>query len=450
MKKWMVFALGILFLTIASDDAHARRRSKKRRYSGPPPTHPVLLWSKTLSESHDGAQRKIAAFKLSQYSQNIFQDQVIQTILKCTKDEDMEIRVLCTKALGRAGTQSHTEKIRTALLDQYKEQEHLRNTVVRTFIIRKDNAPAVQETFMSAAKSTKNNDELMVLLSYFEQFGTGNSRFVDTLADIYKQQEATKTKRAVVKVMSERAEGQDKVIEILAQCAQSTDTPLALTCLSGLQVQAKKDARAWTAVEKTITSDDPDVLVATLDVINALPETPNPSLTRQLVRLIGKVDDTEIQEKAVLALGICGDSSEEVVKVLKAQLSNTKTDESVRIAAALILGRQGASFPQDPRALLTDCSKTGGSQSLRSACGLGLNELEIKAKAAPQKTPARETSSIEEPETDSASDDPEEAEDIEDDREARPATPVLRPPTKKESRLFPDRVREKAKFKGIF
>jgi HEAT repeat protein len=384
----------VLILCVAVfQGAEARRRHHRHRFRGPAPTHPVVLWARTLSESTDPEQRKIAAFKLSQYSQPIFQEAVINELLRCMKDPDTQIKVLCTKALGSANPPSYVDSIRKALLDQYSSDEALRNTIVRTFIARRDSSPKVQDTFMESAMKAGNPDEQLVLLSYFQKFGSGSAKFVENLVAIYQKQDNIKVKRAIVKVLADRAEGQDAVIDLLSQCSENKDTPLALTCLGGLQVQARKDARAWSAVEKTMMSDDPDVLMASLDVINALPPSRNEAITNRLVSLITDMDDSEIQEKAVLALGICGTESESVVTTLLHLLEEPDTDESVRIAAALILGKEAAGFPDQTIPQLQKCGKEGASQSLRTACQLGLQELEshkvaVKPSPSPAASPA--------------------------------------------------------------
>ena len=400
MKK-LAWVLILILCVSAVQTAEAKRRhhARRNRYHGPPPTHPVILWARTLSESTDPAQRKVAAFKLSQYSQPIFQEAVIHELLKCMKDSDKQIKVLCTKALGSASPKAYSDTIRKALLELYANEETMRNTVVRVFIKRKDSSPKVQDTFMDSAKKSSSPDDLLVILSYFEIFGSGSPKFVENLAEIYRKVENIKVKRAVVKVLADRAEGQDVVVDLLSECAQSKDTPLALTCLGGLQVQAKKDARAWSAIEKTIGSDDPDVLMASLDVVNALPAQRNDAISGRLVSLISDVDDSEIQEKAVLALGVVGTQSEAVVSTLLKLLDEKDTDESVRIAAALILGKQAVQFPVAALPALQTCSKSGASQSLRTACQLGLQELESHksaVKAPPPLTPIPTPSAISE------------------------------------------------------
>lgn len=369
-----------LTLGVAFDAEAKRKRARRKRYTGPPPTHPVVLWSRTLSESSDREQRRVAAFKLSQYSLPIFQSQVVDTLVRCMKDPDVQIKVLCAKAMGQAGTHSTAPTIRKILLEQFSEDASLRSTIVRTFVIRKDNSPAVQEAFLDVLKKTESQDETFALISYFELYGDGSNRFVDILAKIYRENSNPKVKRAAIKTLSDRAQGQDTVIDILSQCVDTKDTPLLLTCLSGLQQQAKKDARAWGAVEKTIQSSDPDVQLASLDAINALPETKNERIAKHLVTLLEDTEDAEIQEKAVLALGVCGDQSEPIVKALQKLIEEDSTDDSTRIAAALVYGKQAAKAGDKPREVLTRCSTQSKSQSLKTACQLGIQEFDQRSK----------------------------------------------------------------------
>jgi HEAT repeat protein len=375
----MTFRKSLLFLSLFSflfvlseESAYARR---KRTYSGPPPTHPVILWSRTLEESKDAEQRKVAAFKLSKYTQPIFQPKVVSTLMKCAKDPDVQIKVLCTKALGGAKAAALNESIRELLLGLYASEPGLRNTVVRTLVARKDDVPAVQKLLADALLKSEDSDESIVLLRYFEEFDPTDKDFAEKLVDLYDLRSNVKVRRSIVKVIGIRANGQDKVIELLARCAQERDTPLALNCLSSMQAQGKKDSRAWAAVQKTLQSDDPDVLLASLDVINALPDTKNPEISKRLLELVDDIEDPDIVERAVLALGVCGDQTEETVNSLQKVFKNQKTEEATRIAAALTLGKQAIAFPDTVRDLLKTCTKEGASQSLKTACQLGLNEL---------------------------------------------------------------------------
>jgi hypothetical protein len=80
-------------------------------------------------------------------------------------------------------------------------------------------------------------------------------------------------------------------------------------------------------------------------------------------------------ERSVLALGVCGEQTEPTVRALEKLFKSEKTEEATRIAAALTLGKQAISFPEGPRDMLGTCLKEGKSQSLKTACQLGLNEL---------------------------------------------------------------------------
>ncbi len=379
LGKWSLLLL--VLLTLMSNSAEARRH-KKQRYKGPPPTHPMVLWSRTLAESTDKDQRKIAAYKLSQYSQTIFQDSIVNNLLRCTTDKEIEIKVLCTKALGRAGTAYHSDKIRRALLEVHENDPGLRNTVVRVFIVRKDNTPKVHDALLDALKKSTDEDELIVLLNYFAEFGNSSGSLMDAVAATYNRIDDVKVKRSAVKVLADKGTSQDSVVDLLSTCATSKDTPLALNCLYGLQRQSKKDSRAWAATEKTIESDDPDVLLETLNVIIALPESPHPLISKRLVELSTEMEDSEIREKAVLALEVCGDSSDEVIQTLSKLIADEKTDEAVRIASVLVLGKQAPPNVQEFRDQLSKCVKESKSQSLRTACQLSLNDLTERKKNA--------------------------------------------------------------------
>lgn len=397
MKRFFFLAWIISVIVLSVTPLHqAEARKKHRRHSGPPPTHPVLLWSRTLSESTDREQRKVAAFKLSQYSQPIYQDEVVRTLTKCVKDSDVEIKVLCTKAMGHAGKASNAATVRDTLLETYKADPSLRNTIVRVMVVREDNSPPVHALLLDSLKKSKNNEETMALLKYFETFGDGSHKFAETLVSTYESNEDSKIRSAVVTALAAKAGGQDAAINLFSQCTESHDTPLVLNCLGGLQQQAKKDNRAWTAVEKTIMSDDADVLVASLDVINALPQTENAKVSERLLQMIDKIDDEDVIEKAVLSLGVCGDHSQPIVDKLQKLLEEKGADEGSRVAAALVLGKQADKFPDKPKETLARCSKDEKSQSLRTACQLGLREIETRrsmnaknaSNAAPTSTRA--------------------------------------------------------------
>lgn len=355
----------------------------------------MVLWSRTVSESTDLEQRRVAAYKLSQYSQRIFPSGVVSTLLNCVKDPDVQIKVFCTKALGNAGTSSNEDSIRAALLDRFHNDPTLRNTVVRTFVARKDRNPEVQETFLNALKSADKEEDRLALLGYFEQFGIPSDKLVEELIKTFGKSEDSKTRRAVVKVIAEKGRGQSGIVDLLASCANGKDTPLTLLCLSALQAQAKNDKRSWGAAEKTIASDDPDVLMATLDLMNILPETTNTGIASRLQDIITSTEDPEIQEKAILALGATGDRSETIVKLLLKLLEETNYDESIQIAAALSLGQQALSFPGKPKDFLGTCKQSGRTQALRTACGLAFDDLDARQRRvaadkpkAPETTPS--------------------------------------------------------------
>ena len=372
---------GILILCLCCvcfDEALAKKKKRRgpRRYSGPPPTHPVVLWSRTLSESQDLEERKVAAFKLSQYSQTIYQEAIVNNLIKCMKDTDVHLKVLCAKAMGKAGSQAQTEWVRKNLIETYQNDPSLRNTIVRAFITRKDSSEKVHDLFLKSLKDSKDPEETLTLLSYFEEFGEGDKKFVSTLAEIYKNTDNIKVKRSAVEALATNGQGQSEIIDIMAGCVDSKDTPLALNCISGLQVQARTDSRTWPAVEKTIESDDTDVLLATLDLIITLPESRQTKIAKRLVEIIEDNEDSEIQEKAVLAVGVCGDHSEPIVKALQSLFEEKETHEAVRVAVALVMGRQADSFPEKPKGALSKCVMETKSQSLKTACQLGLRELE--------------------------------------------------------------------------
>ncbi len=388
MTKKISLILLVVLCLLAPDTAEARRRKNRqaRRPKGPPPTHPMVLWAKTLNESQDREQRRVAAYKLSQYSVNIVHSQVVDAIVRCSADDDTEIKVLCTKALGHSGPMANAEPVRKVLIDRYKKDPALKDTVVRTFIARKDISPAVQDIFFEELTKTGTSlDHRMVLLSYFEQFGIGNDKLVNHLSEVYHKEENIRLRRAVAKVLAAKAQGQDSVIGLFAQCSESKDTPLALTCLDGLKSQAKKDNRVWGAVEKSILSTDPDVLIATLDVINALPENTSATISTRLLEIIKDSEDPDIQEKATLALGIAGDHSEMVVAGLLKLIDDKETEDSVRIASVLVLGRQAVVVSERTTELLEKCLKENNTQALKTACQLATKELDSRKKSAAAK-----------------------------------------------------------------
>jgi hypothetical protein len=403
MQTHRLLLSGLLILSFCCVPETAYAKKRRRAYRRPV-THPVVLWSRTLSESTDKEERKVAAFKLSQYTQQIYQEEVVSTLGRCLKDGDVQIKVLCAKAMGRAGMQSRNESIRKLLIETYKEDPSLRSTLVRTFMVRKDNSPAVRDAFLENLKKSTDTDELIAHLGYFESYAT--SAEVDTIVDVYNKSEDNKIKRAAVKVLSERGQAQSAVVSLLSSCAEGKDTPLALICLSGLQHQAKKDSKVWAVLEKTIKSGDPDVVLATLDVIHALPEQVNSLISTRLVEITNNADDNELLEKAILALGVCGDRSEEVVAALQRHMERKETEEGIRITTALVIGRQGAGYPEGPKAALSKCLKESKTQSLRTACQLGLQELDARkalAQPVPEQKDRKPTASTEESDDDSES-----------------------------------------------
>jgi len=246
-------------------------------------------------------------------------------------------------------------------------------------------------------KKSTDVDELTALMKYFEEHAVGND--VDAIADLYQRVENVKIKRAAVKTISERGQGQGNVLALLAQCAESPDTPLALTCLSGLQSQGRTDSKTWSVLEKTVESGDPDVLLATLDVIQSLPELPNTKIANRLVEIASSTEDGDVLEKTLLALGVCGDHTEGIVKVLQKNLERKDVEDGIRVTAALVLGKQAAEFPEGVRESLAKCSAQGGTQSLRTACKLGLQEFDTRKPtglAKKEKESEREPASKEE------------------------------------------------------
>jgi len=377
----LVLTCSLIFVPIT---AWGKRKGRSRKYY-PPLTHPVVLWSRTLAESEDVEQRKIAAFKLSQYSQSIYQESVINTLIKCMSDPDEHIKVFCAKAMGKASTRSRADSIRTVLIEQYKQDPQLRGTLVRTFIARKDNHPKVQSTLLETVKESTEADEVLPILDYFELYGSNQS--IEPLRALYNKSGNIKVKRGVVKALSERGQGQDTIVTLLTQCLDNKDTTLVLTCLSGLQVQAKKDSKTLVAVEKTIESTDPDVILASLEVIQSLPEAPNTKISERLVELINDGTDSEILEKSILALGVCGDFSEPIVAALQKSLEKSELDEGIRISAALSLGKQAGKFPESPKTALKECKSSANSDSLKTACQLAFQELQDRTKKLQMTSP---------------------------------------------------------------
>ena len=164
----------LVSLALPSETSHARRRRYKL------PTHPVVLWSRTISRSKDLEQRRVAAFKLSQYSQRLFQSSVIDTLTSCVRDPDIQIRVFCVKALGNTGNK-RSDSIRRVLLDRFKTDPEVKSTVVRTFLKRRDDSLVVHDTLLKSLMGTNDTEFSLSLLSYFEELGSGSTGFVNSL-----------------------------------------------------------------------------------------------------------------------------------------------------------------------------------------------------------------------------------------------------------------------------
>jgi len=377
IRNVLILLLGVLFAFPSAAGARTKR-SRKRNLK--PITHPVVLWSRTLAESEDSEQKKVAAFKLSQYSQPIYQDSVISTLLGCLKEPDEQIRILCAKAMGRAGNQSKKASIRSALMETFKADPSLRETLIRTFITRADDSKEVQSLLLDTLTKTSDSHETLALLTYFYNCGEGVRP--DAFVAVFNKSDNERIRRWAIKVLAEHGSGENSVVELLANCAESQNTPLALTCLSGLQNQSKKDSnRTWAALEKTIESADPDMLIATMDVLNVLPDRINSPMTKRLIEIINETDDGELIDKAVLALGVCGDQSLPLVETLKKLLADPKQVESTKVHAALVLGKQSLLFSDSTQEILSGCVKSSQSQSLRTACQLGAQELTTRSKS---------------------------------------------------------------------
>jgi len=372
--------LGAVFLGLACSSSGFAAKKRRKRSNLKPITHPVILWSRTLAESEDADQKRVAAFKLSQYSQPIYQEQVILTLISCLKESDVQIKILCAKALGNAGSQSKKTTIRTALMDAFRADPSLRETLVRTFIARDEDSKEVQSLLLEALNKAEDSHEIMALLAYF--YECGKSVGPEPFMVVFNKSTDERIRRRAIKVLAERGNGESSVVDLLASCAESQDTPLALTCLSGLQLQTRKDSsRIWSALEKTIESSDPDMLIATLDVLNVLPERINSPMTKRLIEIISETEDAELVDKAVLGLGVCGDQSQSIVASLEKILHSKEAPESSKIHAALVLGKQASLFPETPKQTLSQCAKSSPSQSLKTACQLGSQELGSRMKS---------------------------------------------------------------------
>jgi hypothetical protein len=59
----------------------------------------------------------------------------------------------------------------------------------------------------------------------------------------------------------------------------------------------------------------------------------------------------------------------------------------MKIASALVLGKQGKGSPDSTRTALNECFENAGSKGLKTACQLGLKELGVTAKVESEKKP---------------------------------------------------------------
>ncbi len=361
----------------------------QRRYRHPLPVNPVIVWARKLSEVNSEEVRKSNAFKLSQYSQPIFQPEVVRALVKCMEDPNITLRVLCTKAMGRAGTAGQAEWIESLLLQAFEKTPELQSTIARTFVIRKSTSPAVYHKLFDTLVSSTSADKQLAFLTYFQEFGDGSDEFVQKLSHLYEKSSDIRVKRMIVKTLSERGRGQSAITSILTECVHSSDTPLILTCLSGLEQQAKQDAQVWGALEKALRSDDSDVILATLDVINVMDDHSDPKISGRLLEIVQNTSDDETREKAILALGVCGGQTDEIYRVLQKTLQSPKMEVACRVASALVLGKQAPKAHQgEVQVILDECyqKETGG---LKTACELGIQEL--KALVAAKENPPRDT-----------------------------------------------------------
>lgn len=389
MQRTTLF-IGLLLATLLlTPTLEAKRRH--HRSTQPRRPHPVVLWARTIATSEDNEQRKVAAFKLSQYTQRIFQQEVIDTLFSCMSDPDTHIKVLCTKALGNVVKHGKDEKIQKALFQQYDNDPKLRSTVVRTLIAREDRSEETQEKLFRALAEEKDPTHLSVLIFYFEKMGDRSEKLVNALSAQYEKTKEIRVRRAIIKALSEKGQGEEQVIAILSECVRSGDTPLQLICLSGLESQAKNDPRAWTALGVALKSQDTDVLLASLDALITFNHRADEAMTKRLLNIATQIEDKETKEKAVLGINVTGNGDPSVVQSL-VKIFETSDDEGVRIAAALVLGKQAASQPTAAASLFSECTQHETSQTLRTACQLAKQELETeKSKLAKQQAaPTRE------------------------------------------------------------
>jgi len=124
-------------------------------------------------------------------------------------------------------------------------------------------------------------------------------------------------------------------------------------------------------------------------------------ISKRLVELIHTTEDFDIQEKAILAIGVCGDESQETLDVLLKLLDTKQAEDSLRVAAALVLGKQAYQDNAKVKEALTKCQKESPQNSLKTACQLGYTELEGRKPAAqkpPTPPPAPKAEASTEPE----------------------------------------------------
>ncbi len=366
--------MALAFLML-EPSAHSKSKAKRRRYTGPPPTHPLVLWGKTLAQSSDENEKKLAAYKLSQYSQTIHQPAVIQALMNCLKDSNIQIRTLCARAMGQAGTQSQSDWIEKAMLEAFRSDNGLTIPLAKSFETRRSSSIEIHQTLLNKLKETSSADEATALASYFQKHGDGSQNFVETLLATYKRIGKDRLKQGIIEALSAKGNGQPELISLFIECSDSKDTPLSLLCLSGLQSQAKNDPRVWNAIEKTIQSDDTDVLLTTLDLIQIQSERPSATITKRLLSIIEDKEDTDIQEKAVLALGVCGDKTPALTQAIQKWILDAALEEPVRIASALIISKQVNPETGTILETLEKCQLATQPAGLKTACALGQKEL---------------------------------------------------------------------------
>ena len=391
--------LPILLLVVSTFALHegVAKHRRHHRFSGPRPTAPVILWARTLATSTDHEQRQKAAFKLSQYSQPISQDGIISTLIGCLRDPNPTLRALCAKAMRKAGLKNkkQAENVRQALLAAFGEDPTLTIPITRTWTARGDDSPPVYTTLLNVLEGVKDEKTAAALLEYFEKFGQGDARFVTAVVEVFNRFSDPMIARRAAQALANRAQGQDIVVTTLLKCLKQSDTVLTLTCLGGLEQQGKKDARVASAVEETLKSSDPDVLLASLEIIGALPPSRSPLLTERLLEILQNTDDPDLEEKAILALEISGDGRNAVAVELRNKLRDIDSPQSARVAAALALGNilhVDEAAREATAEALARCAKDTPLGALRSACQLGLQQLtrnQDPALSLPAPSPTR-------------------------------------------------------------